>query len=256
MRSMLQCNVIITGASSGIGEACAHAFAKLGCNLLLIARRQSRLEKLKLELEKTFSIRVAILAADVRDHQTIRDYIQHYNQSHSIDILINNAGLALGRDKFQDADPATFDAVVDTNIKALLQITSAVLPGMLKNNSGHIINISSIAGHETYTGGTVYAATKHAVRAINAGLKKDLHGTAIRVTSIDPGMVETEFSLVRFGGDETLAKSVYRGMQPLTAADIADCIVFAATRAPHINISEIKLYPTDQSSAEMVHRKE
>lgn len=173
-----------------------------------------------------------------------------------VDVLVNNAGLGRGLDPLPEGDPDGWDEMVDTNVKGLLYVTRAVTPGMVARRRGHVVNLGSIAGHQVYPGGAVYCSTKHAVKAITRGLRMDLHGTGVRVSTVDPGMVETEFSVVRFGGDRERADRVYAGMQPLTADDVADAVLWCATRPPHVNVDEVILMPTDQASATMVHRRE
>lgn len=247
--------VLITGASAGIGEACAHAFAAAGARLVLAARRADRLESLARTLRERHGSDVHRLALDVRDAGVVAHVLSSLPAEWSaIDVLVNNAGLGRGLDPLHEGDAREWDEMIDTNVKGLLYVTRAVLPGMLERGRGHVINLGSIAGHEVYPGGAVYCASKHAVRALTQGLRMDLLGTPIRVSSIDPGMVETEFSVVRFRGDVERARNVYRGMQPLTAADVADAVLWCATRPPHVNIDEIVLKPTAQASALLVHR--
>jgi 3-hydroxy acid dehydrogenase / malonic semialdehyde reductase len=247
--------ILITGASSGIGAACAKIFAGAGAKLILAARREERLQELRDSLQQQFAIDIHLLQLDVRDRQTVASAISSLPPAWcDIDILINNAGLSRGLDKLHEAEFQDWEEMIDTNIKGLLYLTRYVVPGMVKRNRGHIVNLGSIAGHQTYPGGNVYCATKAAVRAISQGLKQDLLGTSIRVTSIDPGMVETEFSNVRFHGDQARADKVYQGLTPLTADDVADVIFFCVTRSPHVNINELILMPVDQASATLVHR--
>jgi NADP-dependent 3-hydroxy acid dehydrogenase YdfG len=247
--------VFITGASSGIGAACAIAFAQAGAKLILAARRYDRLQELAASLPISAE-KVHLVQLDVRDRSSVSSTISNLPAPWSeIDILINNAGLSRGLDKLHEGDFQDWEEMIDTNVKGLLYLTRYLVPGMVARGRGHVINLGSIAGHQTYPGGNVYCATKAAVRAISEGLKQDLLGTPIRVTSVDPGMVETEFSEVRFHGDTERAKKVYQGVQPLTGEDIADVILFCATRSPHVNINEIILMPVDQASATLVHRK-
>ncbi len=247
--------VFITGTSSGIGAACAEAFARLGARLLLCARRLERLQQEADRLRTAHGIDVHAFELDVRDADAVTRAIAGLPAAwKAIDVLVNNAGLARALDKVYENDRADIEQMIDTNVKGLLYVTQAVVPGMVERGCGHVINIGSTAGHETYPGGTVYCATKHAVGAITRGLKMDLHGTPIRVSTVDPGLVETEFSLVRFHGDAARAGRVYEGMTPLTGADVADAVVWCATRPPHVNISEVILMPVAQSSATMVHR--
>lgn len=239
--------VLITGASSGIGLACAETFAKEGANLILCARRQDRLENIANALSKNYSIKVLPVILDVTD---AKDVMQIFTQLspdwHNIDVLINNAGLALGMDKLNEGNFDDWDRMIDTNIKGVLYLTRTILPEMIQRNQGHIINISSISAFHVYPGGAVYCATKHALQAIHETLRKELVGTKIRVTSINPGAVETEFSEVRFKGNQQRAKKVYENFTPLVAADVADSVLFCATRPPHVNIQEIIIMPQEQ----------
>lgn len=244
--------VLITGATSGIGKACANLFAEAGSNLLLTGRRIERLEVLQKELADEYSHQVKISSFDVRDRQACEEFVN--SLEYPVDILINNAGLAVGKDPVDEGDFEDWDRMIDTNVKGLLAMTRLIAPGMKKRNKGHIINVGSIAGHEAYEGGAVYCATKHAVDAITKSTKKDLHGTAIRVSSVSPGLVETEFSNVRFKGDNNAADRVYEGISPLTAGDIAEIIVFTANRPAHVNIMDTIVVPVQQSSSTMVSR--
>jgi serine 3-dehydrogenase len=247
--------ILITGASSGIGAACAKLFARENAKLILAARRLDKLEEKAQELNKLYGAEIHLLQLDVCDRSAVESAINNLPPEWSeIDILINNAGLSRGLDKLYEGDFQDWEEMIDTNIKGLLYLTRYVVPGMVQRNRGHIINIGSIAGHQTYPGGNVYCGTKAAVKAISEGLKLDLLGTPVRVTSVDPGMVETEFSEVRFHGDTERAKKVYQGMQPLTADDIADVVFFCATRPAHVNINEVILMPVDQASATLVNR--
>jgi 3-hydroxy acid dehydrogenase/malonic semialdehyde reductase len=244
--------VLITGASAGIGAACARAFAAEGARLVLAARRMERLRELRAELG---GAPCHLLELDVRDEAAVASAIGALPEEWaSIDVLVNNAGLGRGLNKVHESDPAGWDEMVDTNVKGLLYVTRAVVPGMVARGRGHVINLGSVAGHEVYPGGAVYCATKHAVGAITRGLRMDLLGTGVRVSTVDPGMVETEFSIVRFEGDVEKAKNVYRGMTPLTGDDIAETVLWVATRPPHVNIDEIIIKPTDQATATQVHR--
>jgi NADP-dependent 3-hydroxy acid dehydrogenase YdfG len=247
--------VLITGASAGIGAACARAFAVEGARLLLVARRAERLQELADKLRGS-GTDVLALEMDVRDAAAVSAAVAGLPAEWStVDVLVNNAGLGRGMDKLWQGAPADWDEMVDTNVKGLLYVTRAVLPGMVERGHGHVVNLGSVAGHEVYPGGAVYCATKHAVGAITRGLRMDVLGTGVRVSTVDPGMVETEFSVVRFHGDQDRADNVYRNMTPLTAADIAETIVWVATRPPHVCIDEVIIKPTDQASATMVHRK-
>lgn len=247
--------VLITGASSGIGEATARAFATAGARLILAARRADRLQSLAAELAEAQGTESHLVPLDVRNAGVVTRMLEDLPEAWAgIDVLVNNAGLSRGLEKVHEGSIQDWDEMVDTNIKGLLYVTRAVLPGMVARGRGHVINLGSIAGHEVYPGGAVYCATKHAVGAITKGLRIDLLGTPVRVTTVDPGMVETEFSLVRFHGDSERADRVYEGLQPLTANDVADAILHAATRPPHVNIDEILVMATAQASATRVHR--
>ena len=248
--------ILITGASSGIGTACARIFAGAGAKLILAARRLERLQQLADTLSKEFSIEIHLLQLDVRDRSTVEEAISTLPSAWSdIDILINNAGLSRGLDKLHEGSFQDWEDMIDTNVKGLLYVSRYVVPGMVSRDRGHVVNLGSIAGHQTYPGGNVYCATKAAVTAISEGLKQDLLGTRVRVTSVDPGMVETEFSNVRFHGDAERANKVYQGVTPLTADDVADVIFFCVTRSPHVNINEVVLMPVDQASATLVNRR-
>ena len=249
--------ILITGASSGIGAACARLFAGEGARLLLLARREDKLATLVAELVASGIDRayLHLLTADVRDRSQVVSVLSGLPIDwQAIDILINNAGLSRGLTKLQDGAIDDWEEMIDTNIKGLLYVTRAVVPGMVARGRGHVVNLGSIAGHQTYPQGNVYCGTKAAVRSISEGLKIDLLGTPVRVTSIDPGLVDTEFSTVRFHGDTTRAAKVYEGLQPLTAEDIADTILFCLNRPAHVNISEILLVPTAQATPTLVHR--
>ncbi len=248
--------VLITGASSGIGEACARIFAQSGAKLILVARRQDRLEQLAEQLSKESGSQLHLLPLDVCDRSGVESALNQLPTPWSaVDILINNAGLSRGLDKLHEASIQDWEEMIDTNIKGLLYMTRSLVPGMVSRGRGHVINIGSIAGHQTYPGGSVYCATKAAVKSISEGLKQDLLGTPVRISSVDPGMVETEFSNVRFHGDTERAKKVYKGLTPLTPDDVADVIFFCATRSPHVNISEVILMPVDQASVTLVNRQ-
>lgn len=248
--------VLITGASSGIGAACAKVFAQAGASLVLAARRLDRLEALATELKDAFGSKIHLLALDVCDRAQVEATLNSLPEPWSqIDLLINNAGLSRGLDKLYTADIQDWEEMIDTNVKGLLYVSRFVIPGMVARGRGHVINIGSIAGHQTYPGGSVYCATKAAVKSISEGLKLDLLGTPVRISSVDPGMVETEFSQVRFHGDEERAAKVYQGLTPLTPTDVAEIVLFCATRPAHVNISEVIVWPTDQASATMVNRR-
>ena len=248
--------VFITGASSGIGEACAHAFAKEGAKLLLAARRVDRIEELAPQLEADGAQSVECMRLDVRNADAVEDTIADLGRGWgAIEVLVNNAGLSRGLAPLHQGDRDDWNEMIDTNVKGLLWVSRAVVPGMVERGSGTVLHIGSIAGHETYPKGNVYCATKHAVRAIGEAMRLDLNGTGVRVGSIDPGMVDTEFSEVRFRGDLDRARAVYQGMEPLTAEDVAEIVVFAATRPPHVSIAELLVLPTDQASATLIHRR-
>ncbi len=247
---------LITGASSGIGMSCAKYFAAEGSNLILLARRSDRIKELAAELARQHGIKILPLACDVRDNDEVEKALRGLpGEWKNIDILINNAGLASGVEKIQDGVLSNWDQMIDTNIKGLLYVSRVVLPGMVERQSGMVINIGSIAGHEVYVGGNVYCGTKHAVKAISKGMLLDLNGSGIRVTSIDPGAVETEFSLVRFHGDKQSADNVYKGFKPLGPDDIADIALFAATRPPHVDIHDVIVAPTAQASTSVFAKK-
>lgn len=245
-------NVLITGASAGIGEACAYVFAEAGCNLILCARRLERLESIAKHLTQKFGISVQSIELDVRVKEQVQDALLPLN---NIDILINNAGKALGIEKMQDGLLENWDEMLDTNVKGLLYVSRVIIPKMLERNTGTIINIGSIAGQEVYPGGNVYCGSKYAVRAISKGMSMDLNGSNIRVCCIAPGMVNTEFSLVRYKGDKTAADKVYDGLKPLVGYDIADIALFVATRPANVVLQNITVVPMAQASATVVSRK-
>lgn len=247
--------VIITGASSGIGSACAMAFADSGANLILAARRIDRLAEIADHIRSVHDVEIQVKGLDVRSREAVKGFVDGLEKDGTrVDILLNNAGLALGLASVQAGDIDDWETMIDTNVKGLLYLTRATVPGMVARGTGHVINIGSIAGHETYPNGAVYCATKHAVAAINRGLAIDTLGTGVRVSSVDPGMVDTEFSLVRFHGDQIKADNVYQGLTPLAASDVADAVLYCATRPPHANVREMILMPTDQAAAVHVHR--
>lgn len=244
--------VLITGASSGIGRACAKHFDEAGARLILAARRRDRLE----ELSQTLSSPVHLIELDVRDNEAVAGAVQSLpSEFADIDVLVNNAGLGRGLDKLHEGKVEGWDEMIDTNIKGLLYVSRAVLPGMVARGRGHVINIGSIAGHEVYPGGNVYCSTKHAVDAITKGMRIDLVDTPIRVSTVDPGLVETEFSEVRFWGDKDRAKTVYQGYAPLTGDDVAEAVVWIADRPEHVQIAEVIIFPTDQGSSSIVHKR-
>ena len=248
--------VFITGASSGIGAACARAFAAQGAKVLMAARRLERIQALADELQKEHGVAAHAFQLDVRDQPAVEKAIATLPPEwEAIEVLVNNAGLSRGLDKLHEGKLQDWEEMIDTNIKGLLYVSRVVIPGMVKRGVGHIINLGSIAGHEVYPGGSVYCATKFAVRALSQGLRIDLLGTPLRVSNVEPGMVETEFSLVRFHGDEARADKVYDGITPLTPDDIADAIVYCATRPPHVNIVEMLITPQAQVSTTMSYRE-
>ncbi len=247
----------ITGATSGIGEASAFGLAAQGANLILTSRRSSILEKLEEDIRAKYGVKVYVIKLDVKNKQEVEWAVNSLpDEWKNIDILLNNAGLAKGLNKIYEDDTENWDEMIDTNVKGLLYVTRAIVPGMVDRESGHVINIGSTAGHEAYPKGHVYCATKHAVNAITKSLRIDVVDKNIRVSTVDPGAVETNFSNVRFLGDKEKAKSMYKGLTPLVADDVAEAVVFCATRPPHANIAEIIMMPTQQASALVFHRKE
>jgi len=248
--------VLITGATSGFGKACAEKFASECFDLILNGRREERLEEIKSELEKKFNIAVCLLPFDVRDRKSVFAAIERIPASwQSIDILINNAGLALGRDYFDQADIDDWDTMIDTNVKGLLYVSKAVIPFMIKQKKGHIINMGSIAGNEVYEKGNVYCASKFAVDAISQSMRIDLLRHGIKVTNIQPGAAETEFGIVRFKGDADTAKQVYNGLTPLSAKDIADVIYYTTTLPDHVCLNEIVITCTQQANTIYFNRR-
>jgi len=248
--------VLVTGASSGIGAACAEVFADAGCRLVLAARRLDRLEVMAQRLRREHDSEVLVGTLDVRDRLAVDAWVEGLDPAWSdIDVLVNNAGLARGLSTIHEGDINDWEEMIDTNVKGLLWVTRAVLRGMVARGSGHVVNIGSIAGHETYPGGNVYCASKHAVTAIGRALNIDVLGTGVRVSSVDPGLVKTEFSEVRFHGDRRRADAVYYGLEPLSGRDVADAVFFCATRPPHANVREMILMPSAQAAAVHLHRK-
>ena len=248
--------VFITGSTSGIGEACAFKFASEGYNLILNGRNADQLEDLKKKLEEKYGIAVLPLLFDVRNKKAVETTLKALpTEWKAIEILINNAGLVLGVDKEFEVDLEESDIIIDTNIKGLLHVTRYIVPEMISRRKGHIINIGSIAGDAAYAGGSVYCATKAAVKALSDGLRIDLVDTPLRVTNIKPGMVETHFSVTRFRGDKTKADTVYAGLQPLTAMDIAETVYFATSAPAHVQIAEVLIMPTSQATGTIVHRE-
>lgn len=248
--------VFITGATSGFGEACAHRFAQNGYRLILNGRRHERLKKLSDELAQQYHAAAYLTPFDVQDQKAVFDAINNIPEEwQNIDVLINNAGLALGRDLFDEASLDDWNTMIDTNVKGLLYVSKAVVPLLIKKGSGHIINIGSIAGKEVYERGNVYCASKHAVDAISQAMRIDLLKHHIKVTAIHPGAAETEFSLVRFKGAEATAKSVYEGYKPLTATDVASVIYYTTTLPPHVCINDLVLTCTQQASSVYLNKK-
>ncbi len=248
--------VLISGASSGIGEAAAKKFAKEGAILLLCARNMNRLTELKKELEESYRAKVHIFQLDVRDKNAVDKAISTMPEEFkNIDILVNNAGLAQGLDKVQEGSLDDFDAMIDTNVKGLLYMTRKIVPAMIENKKGHVINIGSTAGILAYPGGAVYCATKAAVKFISDGLRMDVVDTPVKVTNIQPGMVETNFSVIRFHGNEEKAAKVYEGIKPLTAEDIADIIIYTASVPEHVQICEVTVTPVHQATGGIVYKQ-
>ena len=248
--------VFITGASSGIGAATALAFAAEGARLLLAARRASKLAEVASEARTRGAEAVHSIDLDVRDHRKVQDAIDTLPEEWTgIEVLVNNAGLSRGLDKLYMGKIEDWEEMIDTNVKGLLYVTRAVVPGMVVRGHGHVINLGSTAGELVYPGGAVYCATKAAERSINDGLRQDVLGTPVRVTSVDPGMVETDFSLVRFHGDHERAAKVYKGVTPLTPEDVAEVIVWAANRPAHVNIARVLMTPVQQANSILFHRE-
>lgn len=246
---------LITGATSGIGEACARKFAEGGYNLILTARRAEKLAEIKAQLEAK-GTKVRTLVFDVRDAEAAKQAIGSLEAKwQTIDVLINNAGLALGLEKEYEGDPEDWNTMIDTNIKGLLTMTRLIVPAMIERNEGHVINIGSVAGDAAYAGGNVYCATKAAVKTITDGLRIDVAESAVRVTNVKPGLVETNFSNVRFHGDNARAENVYKGIVPLTGADIADVAFYAASAPKHVQIAEVLVLATHQGSGSVIHRE-
>jgi NADP-dependent 3-hydroxy acid dehydrogenase YdfG len=246
---------LVTGATSGIGEAAAHLFASRGWDVIVTGRRAERLKSLKAELKEAHGIDVLTLAFDVRDlHQAAASLGTLPGKWRAVDVLVNNAGLAAGLAHIDEGDIADWEAMIDTNVKGLLYVTRIISPGMVERGRGHIVNIGSIAGRQVYENGAVYCATKHAVNALSQGMRADLVRHGIRITEVRPGMVETEFSEVRFHGDTERAAAVYEGVEPLVAEDIAEAILWAVTRPAHVNIDEIALTPQRQANVYFTYR--
>jgi 3-hydroxy acid dehydrogenase / malonic semialdehyde reductase len=247
---------LITGATSGIGKATAIKLASMQYNLIVTGRRTERLMELKAELEPKFGCKIHLLQFDIRQREaTIEAWNSLPEDLRKIDLLINNAGLAAGADPINEGNWSDWEQMIDTNIKGLLTMTQQVIPGMIEQKSGHIINVSSIAGQEVYANGNVYCATKHAVHALTKGMRIDLLPHNIKVSTISPGMVETEFSIVRYHGDKSKADDVYKGITPLYAEDVADAIEFMVTRPAHVNVNDMLLMPTAQGSGVYSYRE-
>lgn len=248
---------LITGATAGIGEATAEILAQEGFNLILTGRRKERLAQIQQKLEKETESKIVVLPFDIRDKKATETAFNSLNNSwENIDVLINNAGLAAGLSSIEEGDVDDWEQMIDTNIKGLLYITRLVTPIMVKRGSGHIINVSSIAGKEAYAMGNVYCASKHAVQSLTQGMRIDLVKYGIKVSSIAPGAVETEFSMVRFKGNEEKADAVYKGFTPLYARDIAETILFMVTRPPHVNLDDVLIMPTAQAFSRVIKREE
>lgn len=248
--------VFITGATSGIGKSCAYTFAAEGCNLILCARRIELLKEIEEDLIKKYNIKVYSFKLDVRNHSDVIKSIADFpDEWKNIDILINNAGLGRNFSPLYMDNTDGWEEMIDTNVKGLLYVTKEVIPLMIKKGSGHIINLGSIAGHEAYPNGAVYCSTKYAVAAITKSIRAELVDKNIRVSTVDPGAVETNFSNIRFYGDTEKAKNVYRGITPLTGDDIAEAVLFCATRPPHVNINEMIIMPSVQASSTVIYRK-
>jgi 3-hydroxy acid dehydrogenase/malonic semialdehyde reductase len=248
--------VLVTGASSGIGKETAIAFAREGCRLLVCARRLDHLQAIQQDLQAAGAASVHLFALDVQNREAVESAISSLPAEWSeIDILVNNAGLSRGLTKLYEDDYNNWEEMIDTNVKGLLYVTRAIVPGMVARNRGHVINLGSVAGHMTYANGAVYCATKAAEKVISEGLKIDLMGTAVRVTSVDPGMVETSFSAVRFRGDEERAAKVYQNITPLQPEDVAETIVWTASRPAHVNIHTVVMTTIDQANSTVLNRR-
>jgi 3-hydroxy acid dehydrogenase / malonic semialdehyde reductase len=256
MKNLKDATVLVTGASSGIGSACAVRFAEHGARLILAARRKDKIDRIAADIRQKYEVEILTIQIDVRDQKKVAEAIDALtNDWSAIDILINNAGLSRGLDKIHEGSLEDWEEMIDTNVKGLLYVSKAVIPGMVRRGNGTVINIGSIAGREVYQRGNVYCATKHAVDALTKGMRLDLVDTPVRICTVDPGLVETEFSIVRFRGDESRARKVYQNLTPLIPEDVADAVYFAASRPPHVQIAEIIILPTDQASATVVHRR-
>ena len=247
---------LVTGASSGIGLSCARRFAADGADLVLWARRKDRLERTAAELRQAHRVRVEVAGVDVRDRAAVNRAVQALAAAGRVpDILLNNAGLAAGFAKLQEGDPDHWDRMIDTNLKGLLNVSRAVLPLMVERGTGHVVNIGSTAGHQVYQGGNVYNATKFGVKALTEGMNLDVAGTRVRVSSVDPGHVETEFALVRFDGDAARAKKIYEGFRPLSPEDVADAVAYVVNVPEHVNVLDLIIVPAAQRSVSVIDRE-
>ena len=247
--------ILVTGASAGIGEACAHRFAEDGASLILWARRIDRLQELAADLRGRHGTEVDIRQVDVRDRDlVVREAAAIVEAGRVPDVILNNAGLASGFDPIHEGSYDDWDRMIDTNVKGLLNVTRELLPHIVARGTGHVVNIGSTAGHQVYPKGNVYNASKFAVKALTEGINLDVAGTKVRVSSVDPGFVHTEFSRVRFHGDEERAEGVYQGFDPLTAGDVADCVHFVVTRPPHVNVFDMVVLPTAQRNVYILDR--
>ncbi len=255
MNRLIGKRVLITGASAGIGEACARAFATQGANLLLAARREERIKELALFLTRAHGVAAHAFRLDVTDRAAVDEFVRGLQEDELIpDILVNNAGKAVGLEKLHEGSVEDWEEMIDTNVKGLLYMSRAIIPYMVTRDSGHVINIGSIAGRWVYPKGAVYCATKFAVYALSEGMGMDLMGTNVRVSNVEPGLAETEFSQVRFHGDTERAKAVYADTVPLTGDDVADAIIYVANTPENVNVFSLTLMPTVQRHATMVHR--
>lgn len=256
MNSLKNKIVLITGTSSGIGKACAESFAKEGAHVILNGRRKEKVEQHAIYLSEKYGVKTLPLIFDVKNKTEVKEKISSLpDEWNKIDILVNNAGLGKGLDKIYEGKTEDWELMIDTNLKGLLYVTREILPQMIDRKSGHIINIGSVAGHDVYPGGNVYCATKFAVKALSQAMRIDVLDKYVKISSVDPGMVETEFSNVRFNGDIERAKNVYKGLTPLTGEDIADAVIYCATRPWHVNINEIILTPIAQAHVNFVVRE-
>ncbi|MBS3943880.1 MAG: SDR family NAD(P)-dependent oxidoreductase [Melioribacter sp.] len=256
MESLNGKKVLITGVTSGIGKSCVYALAKEGADLLISARRKNLVDEITNDIKKKYNVNVYSFQLDVTKKKEVDDAVKSLpDEWKKIDILINNAGMGRGMNKLYEDNPDGWEEMIDTNIKGLLYVTNAIIHQMVERKEGHIINIGSIAGHEAYPRGAVYCASKHAVAAITKSLRMDVMDKNIRISTIDPGLVQTGFSKVRFYGDEEKADAVYKGYTPLSPDDIADAVVYVATRPKHVNIAQMIVFPTAQASSTLVHKE-